>query len=71
VTQRLDQARFGGRQQLRKHGEVGASGAADLESRVHIDTDHVAARRESQLALAGEQHLPGIMFWRLIKACSR
>ena len=35
--------------------EVEDTGRCDLQSRVHIDTDHVPARREPQLALAGEQ----------------
>jgi hypothetical protein len=28
---------------------------------MHVDADHVAARREPQLALAGKQHVPGLM----------
>jgi hypothetical protein len=65
ATQRLDQTRLGGWQQFREHGQVIAAGGAELERSVHIDADHVAARREAQLALAGEQHDPGLM---LLKA---
>ena len=28
---------------------------------MHIDTDHVAARCQPQLPLAGQEHLPGLM----------
>jgi hypothetical protein len=28
---------------------------------MHIDPDHMTARRQPQLALAGEQHVPGLM----------
>jgi hypothetical protein len=31
-------------------------------TRPYVDADRVAARRKRQLALAGEQHLPGFMF---------
>jgi hypothetical protein len=59
--QRFDHARLGSRQQLRKHHDVIAAGGADLQRCVHLDADHVAARRRPQLALAGEQHVPGLM----------
>ena len=29
---------------------------------MHADADDLPARGESQLALAGEQHVPGVMF---------
>jgi hypothetical protein len=60
--QRLDQTRLGRRQQLGEHGEIAATGGGKPERRVQIDADHVAARREPQLALAGEQHVPGFVF---------
>jgi hypothetical protein len=61
ATQRLNQSCLGRRQQFRKHSEVGAAGGTDLQRRVHIDTDHVPARGEPELALAGEQRVPGFM----------
>ena len=59
--QRIDQPRLGGRQQFREHREVTAAGGAKPERGAHVDTDHVPARREPQLALAGEQHVPRLM----------
>jgi hypothetical protein len=44
-AQRLDQTRLGSRQQLGEHSEVKAAGGADLQGCVHIDADHVPARR--------------------------
>jgi hypothetical protein len=60
-TQRIDQTRLGRGQQFREHTEVRAAGSADLQRCVHVDAGHVAARCEPQLALAGEQHMPGFM----------
>ena len=60
-AQRLDKARLGRWQQLGEHGQVMATGGHEPERRVHIDTDHMPARGEPQLALACEQHLPGFM----------
>ena len=63
-AQRLDKACFGRWHQLREHSEIRAAGGTNLQRRVEIDTDHVAARREPQLALAGEQDLPSLMLLR-------
>ena len=63
-AQRLHQARFSRRQQLREHHEVVAAGRCYPERWVHVDPDHRAARREPQRALAGEQHVPGLMLLR-------
>jgi hypothetical protein len=46
---------------FREDDEVRAAGGTDPERRVHIDTDHVAVRREPQLALAGQQDVPGFV----------
>ena len=59
--QRLDQPRLGRRQQLREQREIVAAGNGELERTMHIDPDHVATRREPQLALAGEQRVPGFV----------
>jgi hypothetical protein len=56
-----DKARLGRGQKLREHSEVRATGGTDPQRRVHVDADHVAARHQPQLPLAGEQHLPGFM----------
>jgi hypothetical protein len=61
ATERLDEARLGCRQHLRQHREVRAAGGTDLQRCVHVDAHHVAAWREPQLALAGEQHVPGLV----------
>ena len=61
ATQRLDQTRFSCRRELREHGEITAASRRDLQRSVHVDPDHVAARREPELTLAGEQHVPGLM----------
>ena len=60
-AQRLDKTGLGRRQQLRKHCEVTVPGVREAERRVHVDADHVAARHQPQLALAGEQHVPGLV----------
>jgi hypothetical protein len=60
-AQRLDQTRLGSRQQLGEHSEVKAAGGCDPERRVHVDADHMSARRKPQLALAGKEHLPSLM----------
>ena len=39
----------------------GAAGGADFQHCVHVDADHVTARRQPHLALAGEQRVPGFM----------
>jgi hypothetical protein len=57
-TPGFDQASFGRRQQLREDLKIPAAGGADLQPCVHVDADHLAAWREPQLALAGEQHVP-------------
>ena len=38
-----------------------AAGAREAERHVHVDPDHVAPRREPQLALAGEQNIPNLV----------
>jgi hypothetical protein len=60
-TQSLDQPSLSRGQQLREDGDVAAACSTDLERCVHIDADHVAARRQPHLSLAGEQHFPGLM----------
>jgi len=70
-AQRLDHAGLGSRQQFREHSEVEATGGGEAERGVHVDADHVAARRQPQLALAGEQHVHASCSCWLIKACSR
>jgi hypothetical protein len=47
-------------QQLRKHCEVDPA-AAPTRVQCSSRYDHVAARRELHLALAGEQHVPGFV----------
>ena len=37
------------------------AGSRDPERSIHIDADHMTARREPQLALAGEQRTAGLM----------
>jgi hypothetical protein len=37
------------------------AGSGELERSVHVDPDHMPARREPQLSLAGEQHLPAFV----------
>ena len=61
-AQGLDQARLRRGQQLREHIEVIAAERAEPERSAHIDADHVSARREPELTLAGEEHVPGLMF---------
>ena len=61
ATQRLDQTGLGRGQQLREHTEVRAAGGADPQCCVHVQADHVASRREPELHLGGEQHVPGLM----------
>jgi hypothetical protein len=58
---RLDEAGLGPRQQLREHTEVIAASGGEFQRSMHVDADHVLARREPQLALAGEPHVPGFM----------
>jgi hypothetical protein len=38
-----------------------AAGGAKRECGAHLDANHVSARREAQLPLAGEQDVPGLM----------
>jgi hypothetical protein len=52
-AQSLGKACLGRRQQFRKHSDVIAAGGANLERCGHVDPDHVPARREPKLALAG------------------
>jgi hypothetical protein len=60
-AQRLDQTRLGRRQQLREHGEVEAACGAQPEGGAHVDAKDAPARREPQLAVAGEQNIPGLV----------
>ena len=60
-AQRLDKACLGRWHQLREHGKVAATHRGQLERCTHMDPDHVPARREPQLALAGKQHVPGLV----------
>ena len=60
--QRLDQAGLGRREQLGEHRQAVAASSAELERRVHVDANHLPARCKPQLALAGEQRVPGFMF---------
>jgi hypothetical protein len=52
--QRLDQTCVGRRQELREHCEVITAGGAQPERGAHVDANDVPARRQPQLALAGE-----------------
>ena len=61
ATQRFDQPRLSGWQQFRERGEVTAASRSKLERGMHVDANHVPARREPQLPLARKQHLPGFM----------
>jgi hypothetical protein len=38
-----------------------ATGGADFQHCIHVDADHLPARREPQLPLAGEQHVPRLV----------
>ena len=38
-----------------------AAGSGELERSMHVDPDHAPARGEPELALAGEQHVPGLV----------
>jgi hypothetical protein len=60
-AQSLDQTRLGRRQQLREHGEVEAACGAQPEGGAHVDAEDVSGRREPQLVLAGDQHVPGLV----------
>jgi hypothetical protein len=60
-AQRLDQAGLGSRQQFRENSEVRATRGTDPQRRIHIDADHVSARRQSQLSLASQQQVPNLM----------
>ena len=73
AAQRLDQTRLGRGQLLREHGEITVASRCDPERRVHINADDVPARREPQLALAGEKDIPGLVLLPAaqVKACSR
>ena len=59
--QRLDEPSLRRRQQLGKYGRTVASGSGELECSIHVNPYHVAARGEPQLALAGEQDVPGFV----------
>jgi hypothetical protein len=65
---RRHQARLGRRQQLREHSEVTAAGGPDPQRRVHVDPDHMPARRKPQLPLASKQHVPWVVFCWLVRA---
>ena len=54
-------ASLGCGQQLREHGEVVPPSGGEGHRRVHVDADRVPARREPQLALAREQHVPRLV----------
>jgi hypothetical protein len=41
--------------------EVAAAGGPDPQRCVHVDADHMPARRDSQLARAGEQNVAGFV----------
>ena len=60
-TQRLDQPSLGRGQQFREDLEITAAGGANLERGVQVDADDVPSRRQPHLALAGEQHVPGLV----------
>jgi hypothetical protein len=60
-TQSFDQTPLGGREQLRKHSEVGAARTGELERSRHVDPNHVPAWRQPQLTLAGEKHFPSFV----------
>jgi hypothetical protein len=60
-THRLDQTRLGRGQQLREDLEVATTGGGELERSMHVDADHMSARREPQLALARQQNIPGLV----------
>ena len=49
-AQRLDKTGLGGRQQLREHLEVVPPSGREGQRCIHVDADHVAARRGAQLA---------------------
>jgi hypothetical protein len=57
----LDQTYFGRRQELREPAQVVGAGWADPKRSLHIDPDHMATRREPQLALADEQRTPRLV----------
>jgi hypothetical protein len=59
--QRFDHPGPGRRQQLREQTTVVAAGSAKPEYGVHVHADHVAARREPNLALASQQNIPGLV----------
>ena len=65
-TQRPDQTRLRGRQQLREHSEIRAAGGANLQRCVHVEADHVPARCEPKLALAREKHLSGLVLLLIV-----
>jgi hypothetical protein len=60
-TYHLDQTGLGRRQQLGEHDEITAASRCDPERRVHVDADHMSARREPKLALACKQHVPSFV----------
>jgi hypothetical protein len=59
--QRLDQTRLGGWQQFRECGQVSTTGGTDCQHCVHVDADHTTTWRAPELALAHQQHLPGLV----------
>jgi hypothetical protein len=60
-TQRLYKASLGCGEEFREHGEVTAASRSELERGMHVDPNYVSARRKPQLALAGEQNIPGLV----------
>ncbi len=62
-VQRLNFTGLGRRQQFRERREVAAAGGCEPERRVQVDPDHMAARGEPRLALAGEEHVPRLVLW--------
>jgi hypothetical protein len=60
-AQCLDQASFGRRQQPREDLEIAAAGGTKPERHIHVDPDHMPARRQPQLSLTGELDVPGLM----------
>ncbi len=57
-AQGLDQSHLRCGEQLREDFKIAAAGGSDPERCAQVDPDHVPARREPQLALTGEQHVP-------------
>ena len=48
-----------------------AAREADPKRRIHVDPDHGTARREPQLPLAGEQHVPDFVLLPELRRLTR